>query len=194
MFGEIVEVTDEPYPHPEALYGSFQVLTQSQVQKCEVYISKFKTSRRDSPSAFLDVGMVEAIEAKTEENKAKIKENRAWERKYGIIYVKPFNDGKIPAALTVPVTNDDEAKAFSKEWSKFFDLANADKCRQILQMVEEKKFRVYRQLEWPEPAQKQVWRLYATGGGPAKDEQPGPVAKSGKRPRSDYIDLTLDDD
>ena len=74
-------------------------------------------------------------------------------------------------------------------------------------MEEEKRFRVYRQLEWPEPAKKLVWRLCA------KDEQPGsgaktgkrtlpsdfeeksdPVAKSGESSRSIVIDLTQDDD
>ena len=209
MFGEIVEVTD-PYPHPELLYEDLQVLTRNQVLMCEARMRLYKTSRRDSPRAVLNIQVVEAIEAKSKETHGKILENRAWERKHGTVYVKPYNDGIIPDALKVPVTNDDEAVAFNKEWLKYQTLANADKRRQIRKMVEEKKFRVYRQLACPEPTQKLVWRLNAPEG-PVKAEQPAPAAKAGKRSQEnenagsaakagkrscmdDFIDLTQDDD
>ena len=199
MFGEIVEVTD-PYPHPELLYETWHsLLTERQHERCQKYHSLFKTNGVNA----LSLGEFEGI-------KAMRKKNIAWERKYGTVYVKPYNDGIIPDALKVPVTNKDEADAFNKEWSKFRDLANADKRRQIRKMVEEKKFRVYRQLAWPEPAQKLAWRLYVPGG-PVKDEQPAPAAKAGKRSQEnenagsvekagkrsctdDFIDLTQDDD
>ena len=181
MFGQIVEVT-EPYPYPEVLYESWHgLLTESQLTRYRRY------------NALLNVNGITALsQGELEGIKDMRKANMAWERKHGIVYVKPFNDGKIPAALTGPVTNDEEAKAFSKKFDEFRAQANADKRMQIQKMVEEKRFRVYRQLERPEPTQKLVWRLCA------KDEQPGPVAKTGKRFRSDspceFVDLTQDHD
>ena len=185
MFGEIVEVT-EPYPHPEVLYESWHsLLTENQAIRFNRYRSVLKTRGENA----LSMGEFEGI-------RAMLKENRAWEKKHGIVYVKPFNNGIIPEALTGRVTNKDEAEKFSKLFSKFQSQAAADKRMQIQKMVEQQRFRVYRQLEWAEPAQKLAWRLYAAGGGA------GPVAKTGKRPRSEdeqpgpsvSVDLTQEPD
>lgn len=195
MFGEIVEVT-EPYPHPEVLYQSCQVLTKDQVIMVEGVYRRDRVNRNVALKKVLGDKKVQDIEKDIVDIKAKIKANRAWEKKHGIVYVKPFNNGIIPEALTGRVTNKDEAEKFSKLFSKFQSQAAADKRMQIQKMVEQQRFRVYRQLEWAEPAQKLAWRLYAAGGGA------GPVAKTGKRPRSEdeqpdpsvSVDLTQEPD